>query len=397
MQLIRTIQGSHVATLLPRPSFQVQPGREQLEEWVRRYGTNSSSYVLLEGSKRYFTSPRVDGFLAYQISAGVAVIGGDPVCASKEAYWLIQDFLRAMAGRPVCAYQVTPETLNSFRRAGFEDVQIGNEAIFDLQKFTLAGGALELVRAATNKARREGVVVFEHYPFALGALETNNELQAVSDEWLKAKGNHEMGFLLGAPGLDARSAKRYFVARSTRRNNRIEGFIVCEPIYGRNGYYLDCTRRRPDAIRGTMELLTAEVFRRLRDEGYDLASMGLAPLARLDDPDLSRHPRLTKLMRFAYERIESAYDFKHLYRYKAKYHPQAWERRYLCFNQRRLSPRMLYATVQVRNAISLGEILKNKNRLLQKYSPGFPIQERVQSWKHAGSFVIGLCSALLLS
>jgi len=396
MQLIKTSPSARIATLLPRPSLQVQPGRKQLEEWVRRHGTNSSSYVLLEGAKRYFTSPRVDGFVAYQISAGVAVIGGDPVCAPGEAYLLIQDFLCAMAGRSVCAYQVTPDTLNSFRRSGFEDVQIGNEAIFDLQKFTLAGGAMELVRAATNKARREGVAVFEHYPFALGARETNNELRAVSDEWLKAKGNHELGFLLGAPGLDARSAKRYFVARSTR-SNRIEGFIVCEPIYGRNGYYLDCTRRRPDAVRGTMELLTAEIFRRLRDEGYDLASMGLAPLARLDDPDLSRHPRLTKLMRFAYERIESAYDFKHLYRYKAKYHPQAWERRYLCFNQRRLSPRMLYATVQVRNAISFGELLKNKNRLLPKYSRGFPIKEKVQSWKHTASFVFGLCAALLLS
>lgn len=29
----------------------------QLDNWVRRYGTSSNSYVLLEGPKSYFTSP----------------------------------------------------------------------------------------------------------------------------------------------------------------------------------------------------------------------------------------------------------------------------------------------------------------------------------------------------
>jgi phosphatidylglycerol lysyltransferase len=374
-------------------AYELPPARERLEAWVRRYGANSSSYVLLEGPKRYFTSTRVDGFIAYQLSAGVAVIGGDPVCAPERAHILLEDFLAAEPKRAVCAYQVTPEMLDAFRHAGFKDIQIGNEAIFDLTSFTLAGGQLELVRAATNKARREGVVIFEHYPFALGAEKINQELLAISDEWLQTKGNHELGFLLGSPMFERRSAKRYFIARSGAGKGRIEGFIVCEPIYGRNGYYLDCTRRRSDAIRGTMELLTTEIFRLLRDEGYEVGSMGLAPLAKLDDPDLRGHPRLRKLMQFVYDRVEGAYDFKHLYRYKAKYHPHAWERRYLCFNQRRLSPRMLYATVQVRNAITLHDLLNRANRT----SHGFELIERLESWKHAASFIIGLCSALFLS
>lgn len=249
---------------------------------------------------------------------------------------------------------------------------------------------MELVRAATNKAKREGVVVFEHFPFALGAERFNKELRALSSEWLLAKGNNEMGFLLGSPMLDRRSAKRYFIALSGQGAGRIEGFVVCEPIYGRNGYYLDCTRRRVDAVRGTMELLTSEIFRQLGDEGYEIGSMGLAPLAKLDDPDLLRHPRLATLMQFVYDRVEGTYDFKHLYRYKAKYHPHNWERRYLCFNRARLSPRMLYATVQVRNAISLNGIFRGGN-------PQFGIGNRMESWKHAISFVVGLCSALLLS
>ncbi len=375
----------------------LQPRKYELEMCLRCYGTNSTSYVLLEGAKRYFTSTRVPGFIGYQMKAGVLVIGGDPVCAVADAPALLKDFLRASEGFAVCAYQVTPEFLDAFRQAGFGDVQIGNEAIFNLKQFTLAGGQMELVRAATNKARREGVRISEYYPFESGGGVLNTELRAVSAEWLRNKNNREMGFLLGGLGLERPTAKRYFIARSGGGSGRLEGFIVCEPIYGRRGYYLDVTRRRMDAVRGTMELLTTEVFRILHAEGYTMASMGLAPLANMDDPDLKRHPRLTSLMRYAYEHIENTYDFKHLYRYKAKYHPHAWERRYLCFLGSRLSPRVLFATLQVRAAFSLRELFTQQRLGAETQNPHAGISGKVESWKHAASFVMGLCSALLFS
>jgi len=363
--------------------MQVSPAK--LDSWVQCYGTNSNSYVLLEGPKSYFTTPTVDGFLAYQLSAGAALIAGDPVCAPEQARRLIHDFKGAVK-RPVGAYQVSPSMLEAFRQEGFVDVQIGKEAIFDLDRFTLAGGKMELVRAACNKARRAGVVVSEHQPFAIGADAINDEMRDISGQWLKRKGNHELGFVLGSLGLERLCAKRYFIARSQNGTGRIEGFIVCEPIYGCSGYYLDVTRRRPDAVRGTMELLTTEILRLLHDEGYHMASMGLAPLALLDDPDLESHPVLARLMRFVYDRVNLNYDFKLLYRYKAKYHPHTWEPRYFCFNQRRLSLGMLYAVVQARNAISMEMLLGRGG-----------VQEKIKTWKHAASFIAGFCWALLSS
>src|SRR6267142_3381406 len=380
---------------LTAPTTQLR--KDELEMCVRSHGSNSTSYVLLEGSKRYFTSTRVGGFIGYQMKAGVLVIGGDPVCAVADAPALLTDFLAAADGCAVCAYQVTPEFLDAFRQAGFGDVQIGNEAVFNLEKFSLAGGQMELVRAATNKARREGILIIEHHPFAPGADVLNAELRVVSDEWLRNKNNREMGFLLGGLGLECVTAKRYFIARSEGGSGRVEGFIVCEPIYGRRGYYLDVTRRRMDAVRGTMELLTSEIFRTLHSEGYAMASMGLAPLANMDDPDLKRHPRLTRLMRFAYERVENSYDFKHLYRYKAKYHPHVWERRYLCFLGHRLSPRVLFATLQVRAEFSLRELFRQQQSGAEAQNSDVGFSRKVESWKHAASFVTGLCSTLLFS
>jgi phosphatidylglycerol lysyltransferase len=365
------------------------------EVCVRRFGSNSSSYALLEGPKRYFESELADGFVAYQMRAGVAVIGGDPVCDPQEASALLREFTKQVGSRPVCAYQVMGESLPAYRAAGFDHIQIGTEALFNLPQFTLAGGKMELVRAATNKARREGVVVTEFFPFAPNASELTTELRAVSAEWIRAKGGREMGFLLGGLSLDQPSAKRYFVARSGRGQGRVEGFIVCAPIYGRCGYYLDVTRRRTDAIRGTMELLTTEIFRQLKEEGFAVASMGLAPLARLDDPDLSRHPLVAKVMRFAYEHTHRIYDFKHLHRYKAKFHPDAWEPRYLCFRPR-LSPRVLYAAVQVRDAFTWRELFGHSTAT---EAPAFGRTGAAQSarWKRAASLVAGLGSSFWIS
>src|SRR6185312_11883958 len=263
MQSAKTFSKFRLVRPAAKPLLWPAPARAKLESWVNQYGINSTSYVLLEGPKRYFTSPQVDGFLAYQVRAGVAVIGGDPVCPRRQAPELIRNFVAAMKRHPVSAYQVSLPMRDAFREAGFKDIQIGKEAIFELSRFSLAGGLMELVRAATNKARREGVVVSEHRPFALGARSANDELREISSEWLRSKGEHEFGFLLGSLGLQQRSAKRYFIARSGGGVGRIEGFIVCEPIYGRNGYYLDVTRRRANAVRGTMELLTSETLRLL--------------------------------------------------------------------------------------------------------------------------------------
>ena len=127
----------------------MQIDKAKLEFWVRRYGTSSNSYVLLEGPKSYFSSPAVDGFLAYQLSGGTALIAGDPVCAPERANRLIRDFAAAMM-RPVGAYQVSPAMLKAFRDEGFDDLQIGKEAVFDLHRFSLAGGSMELVRAASK-------------------------------------------------------------------------------------------------------------------------------------------------------------------------------------------------------------------------------------------------------
>jgi lysylphosphatidylglycerol synthetase-like protein (DUF2156 family) len=64
------------------------------------------------------------------MSAGVCVIGGDPICSPSQAPLLIADFVKAMNSRPIGAYQVTPAMVEAFRNTGFSHIQVGKEAVF---------------------------------------------------------------------------------------------------------------------------------------------------------------------------------------------------------------------------------------------------------------------------
>jgi hypothetical protein len=141
--------------------------------------------------------------------------------------------------------------------------------------------------------------------------------------------------VLGSLGLDDRR-KALFHRAIEKERDGIEGFVVCEPIY-RTQWLLprcDAAQARRHAWNdGTSD---REILRLLRKRVRDGVN-GTCAARALDDPDLLDHPVLARLMRFVYERVNINYDFKLLYRYKAKYHPHTWEPRYFCFNQRRFA------------------------------------------------------------
>jgi phosphatidylglycerol lysyltransferase len=306
------------------------PAREKLEESLERYGHHTASYVLLEGSKQYLTASGIDGFLAWETRFGCPIVAGDPVCSLDDAPELLRRVRRRYWPRPVFAYAVSARLVPAYRDAGFAVTPVGAEPIFDPVRFSLAGGARATVRAAVNHAVKAGVVFSQHDPLDAGAGATNAELSAVSAEWLASRGDGELAFLLGSPQLAARTRKRYFVARSA---SRIEAFLVCEPILARRGWYLDVTRRRRDAARGTMELLTTAALRVLGEEGVARVSTGLAPLSRLElGAELANDSsRLLELFQRAFGILHAPYDFAGLARYKAKYAPDDWEPAFFCF------------------------------------------------------------------
>jgi len=308
------------------------PSRQALASLIERFGEHPASWVLLEGDKRYVSLAGTDGFVAYECRRGVRILAGDPV-ADREAYApLIRRARRGSLGRPVFAYSVTARAVAAYREAGFGLVCVGVEPTFDPARFTLAGGKRATLRAAVNHATSAGVQVDALVPGAPGAAPTEDEVRTISRAWLAERGGHPLGFLLGDAEPVAGSRKRWFVARSTRG---VEGFVTCNPVPARGGWYVGVTRRRADAPRGTIESLTVHAITTFAREGASVVSLGLSPLARLEAGDATACdsvPLRAQLAR-AYERVTRPYDFRALHRYKAKYAPDRWEPHFLAYTR----------------------------------------------------------------
>jgi phosphatidylglycerol lysyltransferase len=308
------------------------PAPAALVSLVERYGEHPASWVLLEGDKRYVTVPGTEGFVAYERRYGLRVLAGDPVAPPSAHRVLLERARRRSVGRPVFAYSVTERAVPGYRAAGFGLVCVGAEPTLDPARFSLAGGKRATLRAAVNHAMAAGLRVEELVPGAAGANATEAEVRAISREWLNGKGGASLGFLLGDAEPVAGSRKRWFVARSARG---AEGFVTCNPVPARGGWYVDVTRRRHDAPRGTIECLTVHAITTFASEGAAVVSLGLSPLARLETGDaIARDsPRLRVQLAAAYDRVKVPYDFRALQRYKAKYAPDRWEPHFLAYTR----------------------------------------------------------------
>ncbi len=110
--------------------------------------------------------------------------------------------------------------------------------------------------------------------------------------------------------------RRYFVVE---RQEQIQAFAVCVPIYGRNGWLLEDMMVLPSAPSGASELLIDTVMRQLSQEGADVVSLGMVALAGLDGgKEKEKHPLLTFLLRTSARTMGWLYHFEGLYRFRNK-------------------------------------------------------------------------------
>lgn len=313
---------------------------------LRAHGYQSQSYNILTGEKRFYFSATInDGVVAYVVIAGVAVVAGDPLCAAKDIRDLCSEFLRfCQQNGWRCAFQaVTLRTLEQLQYIGFGFIKIGEEPFFRLGDFSLAGGRFRDLRRDIRRAQSDGMTVVEYSPSRSRNPALDAEMAALSEAWAKQKGSGEFGFLVGTPSLEDPGDRKYFVAML---NGHVEAFCVCTPIYARNGIYFDLLRRKERPVRGTVELLVTESFRLLKEQGYEIATLGTAPLSGEHAADPVQSWFIELAMDIAFHRLGYFYSFKPIYRFKEQFGPDSWEPRYLAYHPARFNPVVIYALLK---------------------------------------------------
>ena len=259
----------------------------------------------------------------YGVSRRSWVALGDPVGAADERedlVWLFRE-LADHAGALCVFYEVSAETLPIYVDAGLALSKLGEEARVPLEKFSLDGSERAALRQSYRRGQRDGLS-FRIVP-ASEVAGLMPELKRISDEWLQSRSAAEKGFSLGR--FSEPYLKWFPVALVECSGQRVAFANIWESE-SREELSVDLMRHTAAAPKSVMDFLFVELMLWGQAQGYRWFSLGMAPLAGLEEHRLA--PAWHKIGRLIYRYGEHFYNFEGLRQYKEKFLPQ-WRPRYL--------------------------------------------------------------------
>tara|TARA_R110002110_G_scaffold69766_18_gene188074 strand:- start:2808 stop:5492 length:2685 start_codon:yes stop_codon:yes gene_type:complete len=291
-------------------------------EIIARQNYTAAS-LALTGDKTLFFNDAEDAFIMYASQGKSRIAFSDPVgpAASIESLaWAFWEEAYDDSARPIF-YEVGERYLALWIEMGFSLQKIGEEAVISLPEFSLAGGKFKKMRAAHNKALKDGFEFSLHpAPHDPAFLD---ELEAISKAWMGGKVGREKGFSVGRFDADY---LRHFPISVVRRNGRTLAFAnVMRPGDGTR-VSIDLMRYLPEEASGMMEFLFIELLEHYRDEGALEFSLGMAPLAGLE---ARKGARLwTRFGAILFRHGGAFYNFEGLRAFKQKFQPE-WQPRFV--------------------------------------------------------------------
>jgi len=314
------------------------PGEDALEtanQIVRSVSRADANLVLL-GDKQLLFDDSKQAFIMYAVENNSWIALGDPV--GPESLWegLLLDFreLCDQHAGIMAFYKVDGKHLFYYVDLGMHSVKIGEEARLFLPQFRLEDSARRELRQTNSKVTRAGctfeIIPVENVPPVLPRL------KEISDAWLKEKNAKEKQFSLG---FFREAYIRLFPQAIVRKGDRIIAFANIWKTVDKQELSIDLMRYAPDEpLPGLMDYLFVQLMLWGKQEGYQYFSLGVAPLAGLDNhPLMSRWNRLGL---FVVRHGEHFYNFEGLHYYKNKFDPQ-WEPKYLACSSGFALPKVL--------------------------------------------------------
>jgi len=284
---------------------------------------NASAGLVRLGDKRVLFSDCGTGFIMYARKGRSLIALFDPVGPKHLWEPLVEKFVaeaRRTRSRAVF-YQVSAEFLPVAVEMRLQALKLGEQAVVDLKRFTLAGGDWLKLRRSINRAERDGLTFELLNADAVSAVV--DELEAVSDTWLSAHQAGEKGFSLGTFDREYVTAGPVAVIRL---DGKIVAFASLMTASSNGDAFIDLMRHVPGVHRGMMDLLFVKIMETLKADGFRTLNLGMAPLAGLSAN--RRAPAWNHVARQIFEHGERFYNFRGVRAFKEKFDPD-WQPRYL--------------------------------------------------------------------
>ncbi len=309
---------------------------------AERHGRTAQDFFKHWPDKSYFFSANRQSFLGYRVSGHYALVLGDPVGPETELSATVIEFREFCQrhGWRVGFHQVSSEHLPVYEGLGFHRLKVGDDAIVDVDKFSLTGSAMKEFRNTVNRLDRLGYRVERIDAPLSDALLT--DLKRISDHWLEIPGHRERQFTLGRFERWYVQTTPVYVAFDAK--DKAVAFLNLVPSYDPTLATVDLMRRTPEQVNGLMDYLFAKVFLDLKTRGIHRFSLGMAPLSdRTDGAAVSRDE---KVVHWVMKRMPFLFRADSLRRFKAKY-ADSWKPRYAVYEGRFDLPRLALALRRV--------------------------------------------------
>jgi lysyl-tRNA synthetase, class II len=293
---------------------------------VRAHGKDTLSFFKLRGDKHYFFTSDQRAFVGYRIENGVLLLSGDPV-GPEDALPALLGQVRAFAqqrGLKVGAVGASERLCPLYEGLGLRTMYLGDEAIIELERFSLEGRPIRKVRQSVSRLSKAG---YEAELRELSSLDasTIEEIEAVIERG--REGAPERGFSMAMDSLRGVHDLDTLVLLGRDASGAIRGVLHFVPCYGRATVSLSFMRRDPDTPNGLTEFLVAEAAQLLRHKGLSELSLNFAAFARwMHSPQRPIERMLAKLITLG----NPFFQIESLYRFNAKFFPR-WEPRYLVY------------------------------------------------------------------
>jgi phosphatidylglycerol lysyltransferase len=314
---------------------------QQARSLIMAFGWNSTSYQIINPGIKHWFSAGINAVAGFVTCSGVRVVVGAPICSESRLPEIVAEFESdaAHANERVC-YLAAESRLESVcaERSKYSKVLLGAQPVWKPSEWKDIIANHKSLRAQLSRARNKNVQVTE---WSKEKALNNRLLIDCLQKWLDAKGLPPLHFMVEPDTLSRLFDRRIFVAEL---DTKAVGFVILSPVARRNGWLFEQFVHKPGAPNGTVELMIDAAMRALGEEGYDYATLGLAPLSTRAKVAPFRNPFWLRFL-LAWMRLHGKrfYNFDGLDAFKAKLQPEKWEPVFAISNEARLSFRTIYA------------------------------------------------------
>lgn len=294
---------------------------------------DSLGYFATRRDKAVLFSPSGKAAISYRVVAGVCLASGDPI-GDPEAWppvidrWLA--LCREFTWRPAMM-GAGEHGAQAYSRAGLKILQLGDEAVVDVDSFTLSGREMRPVRQAVQRLERDGYTVRarRHGDVPDGEMA---EVVRLASAWRDT--DAERGFSMALGRLGDPTDRDCVLVEALDPQGRVKALLSLAP-WGRSGLSLDLMRRDHDADNGLVELMVCTLVRDAGRFGVRRISLNFAVFrAAFEEGARIGAGPILKIWRGVLVFFSRWWQLESLYRSNAKYRPR-WVPRYVGFSDRR--------------------------------------------------------------